>query len=288
MKISLSQWAKRPIDTIELYADVNMVYNDKLDIEAFKGWRTEYANAEFILENGEYKCGYVVEKMSKSKYNTVTPDDMIDKYGADTLRMYEMFLGPIELSKPWNTHGIDGVAKFLRRLWSLFFDFDGNFLVTDEKPKAEEYKALHKTIQKVALDIENLSFNTSVSEFMICVNALTQLKCHKRTILEKLLVVLSPFAPHISEELWQSLGHAESIINAPYPEFNAAFIQEDEYEYPIMINGKMRTKIRFSIDKQPKAIEAEVLENDIVKKWLDGKNPKKVIVVPKKIVNLVV
>ncbi len=279
---------KDQYDTIELYADVNMVYNDKLDIDAFKNWRAEYAEAKFILEDGDFKCGFVVEKMSKSKYNTVTPDAMIEKYGADCLRMYEMFLGPIELSKPWNTHGIDGVAKFLRKLWGLFFDYEGNFLVKDEKPRAEEYKALHKTIQKVEQDIESLSFNTSVSEFMICVNALNQLKCHKKSILENLLVVLSPFAPHISEELWQSLGHEQSIINAPYPVFNAAFIQEDEYEYPIMINGKLRTKIMFSLDKQPKEIELETLKNETVLKWLEGKQPKKVIVVPKKIVNLVV
>ena len=279
---------KGQYDTIELYADVNMVYNDKLDIEAFKAWRTEYADSEFILEDGEYKCGFVVEKMSKSKYNTVTPDDMIEKYGADTLRMYEMFLGPIELSKPWNTHGIDGVAKFLRKLWGLFVDKEDILLVTDEKAKAEEHKVLHKTIQKVAHDIENLSFNTSVSEFMICVNALNQMKCHKREILEKLIVVLSPFAPHISEELWQRLGHDKSIIYATYPEFNASFIQEDEYEYPIMVNGKMRTKIKFSLETKQNEIEGQVLKNDIVQKWLDGKSPKKVIVVPKKIVNVVV
>lgn len=275
-------------DTIELYADVNMVYNDKLDIEAFKAWRSEYADAKFILEDGEYKCGFVVEKMSKSKYNTVTPDAMIEKYGADCLRMYEMFLGPIELSKPWNTHGIDGVAKFLRKLWALFYDNEGKLLMVNEKPRAEEYKVLHKTIRKVEQDIENLSFNTSVSEFMICVNALTQLKCHKKAILEELLVVLSPFAPHIAEELWQALGHEDSIALAPYPEFNAAFVEEDEFEYPIMINGKMRTKITFSLEKPSGEIEAETLENEVVQKWLEGKKPKKVIVVPRKIVNVVV
>ena len=275
-------------DTIELYADVSMVNNDKLNVEEFKAWRPEYTDAEFVLEDGEFKCGFIVEKMSKSKYNTVTPDDMIEKYGADTLRMYEMFLGPIELSKPWNTHGIDGVAKFLRRLWALFYDVNGDFLVTDDKPRAEEYKVLHKTIQKVEYDIDNLSFNTSVSEFMICVNELTKLKCHKKEILEKLLVVLSPFAPHISEELWQAIGNEKSVIYAPYPEFKASYLKEDAYEYPIMVNGKMRTKIKFPLDKNPKEIEAEALENDIVKKWLDGNSPKKVIVVPKKIVNIVV
>ena len=284
----VSHGLKKDYETIELYADVNMVNNDRLDIEAFKAWRPEYSDAEFILENGEYKCGFVVEKMSKSKYNTVTPDDMIQKYGADTLRMYEMFLGPIELSKPWNTHGIDGVAKFLRRLWALFYDQNGDFLVVDEKPRAEEYKVLHKTIQKVEYDIEHLSFNTSVSEFMICVNELTKLKCHKKGILEQLLVVLSPFAPHISEELWEALGHEKSIIFSLYPKFDASFIKEDEYEYPIMVNGKMRTKIKFSLDKKSNEIEAEVVQNEVVQKWLDGKSPKKIIVVPKKIVNVVV
>ena len=284
----VSEGLKKDQDVIELHVDVNIVHNDVLDIEAFKKWMPEYKDAEFVLEDGKYKCGSAVEKMSKRWYNVVNPDDVIEKFGADTLRMYEMFLGPIELSKPWNTHGIDGVAKFLRRLWALFYDADGNLLVNDEKPKAEEYKVLHKTIQKVEYDIEHLSFNTSVSEFMICVNELTKLKCHKKEILEHLLVVLSPFAPHISEELWQTLGHEQSIIFASYPEFDESFIKEDEYEYPIMVNGKMRTKIKFALDKNPKEIEAEVLKNDVVQKWLEGKSPKKIIVVPKKIVNVVV
>jgi leucyl-tRNA synthetase len=284
----VSAGLKNNYDVLELHVDVNMVHNDILNIEAFKKWMPEYKNAEFELEDGKYVCGYAVEKMSKRWYNVVNPDDVIAKYGADTLRMYEMFLGPIELSKPWNTHGIDGVAKFLRKLWSLFYDVDGNLLVTDEKPKAEEYKALHKTIQKVEQDIENLSFNTSVSEFMICVNTLNQLKCHKKAVLQELLVVLSPFAPHICEELWQALGNNKSIIFAEYPVFNAEFIREDEFEFPIMVNGKMRTKIKFPLDKSPKEIEAEVLVHETVKKWLEGKVPKKVIVVPGKIVNVVV
>jgi leucyl-tRNA synthetase len=284
----VSAGLKNNYDVLELHVDVNIVHNDALDIEAFKKWMPEYKNAEFELDDGKYVCGYAVEKMSKRWYNVVNPDDVIAKYGADTLRMYEMFLGPIELSKPWNTHGIDGVAKFLRKLWGLFYDVDGNLLVTDEKPKAEEYKALHKTIQKVEQDIENLSFNTSVSEFMICVNTLNQLKCHKKTILQELLVVLSPFAPHICEELWQVLGNERSIIFAEYPVFNAEFIREDEFEFPIMVNGKMRTKIKFPLDKNPKEIEVEVLEHETVKKWLEGKAPKKVIVVPGKIVNVVV
>lgn len=284
----VSAGLKNNYDVLELHVDVNIVHNDALDTEAFKKWMPEYKNTEFELEDGKYVCGYAVEKMSKRWYNVVNPDDVIGKYGADTLRMYEMFLGPIELSKPWNTHGIDGVAKFLRKLWSLFYDVDGNLLVSDEKPKAEEYKALHKTIQKVEQDIENLSFNTSVSEFMICVNTLNQLKCNKKTILQELLVVLSPFAPHICEELWQVLGNERSIIFAEYPVFNAEFIREDEFEFPIMVNGKMRTKIKFPLDKNPKEIEVEVLEHETVKKWLEGKAPKKVIVVPGKIVNVVV
>ena len=284
----VSAGLKNKYDVLELHVDVNIVQNEVLDIEAFKKWMPEYKNARFELEDGKYICGYAVEKMSKRWYNVVNPDDVIGKYGADTLRMYEMFLGPIELSKPWNTHGIDGVAKFLRKLWGLFYDSDGKMLVTDEKPKAEEYKALHKTIQKVEQDIEHLSFNTSVSEFMICVNTLNQLKCHKKAILQELLVVLSPFAPHISEELWQALGNDRSIIYATYPVFNADFVKEDEFEFPIMVNGKMRTKIKFPLDKSSKEIEDEVLENDTVKRWLNGKAPQKVIVVPGKIVNVVV
>ena len=284
----ISAGLKKQHDVIELHVDVNIVNNDILDIDAFKLWMPEYKDADFVLEDGKYKCGSAVEKMSKRWYNVVNPDDVIEKYGADTLRMYEMFLGPIELSKPWNTHGIDGVAKFLRRLWALFYDTTGSILVTEEKPKAEEYKILHKTIRKVEYDIEHLSFNTSVSEFMICVNELTKLKCHKKDILEKLLVVLSPFAPHISEELWHTLGHEQSVIHADYPEFDESFIKEDEYEYPVMVNGKMRTKIKFALDKNPREIEAEVLANEVVQKWLDGKSPKKIIVVPKKIVNVVV
>jgi len=284
----LSAGLKGDKNVLELHVDVNIVDNDILDIEAFKKWMPDYRDTEFELESGKFKCGFAVEKMSKRWYNVVNPDDVIEKYGADNLRMYEMFLGPIELSKPWNTHGIDGVAKFLKKLWGLFYNANGDFIVTDEKPKAEEHKVLHKTIQKVVRDIENLSFNTSVSEFMICVNALNQLKCHKKGILEKLLVVLSPFAPHISEELWQKLGHEQSIIYASYPEFKEQYIREDEYEYPIMVNGKMRTKINFPLDKNPKEMESVVLENEIIKKWLDGKSPKKVIVVSKKIVNVVV
>ncbi len=274
-------------DVIELHVDVNIVNNDVLDIEAFKNWMPEYKDASFELEDGKYVCGALVEKMSKSKWNTVNPDAMVEKYGADTLRMYEMFLGPIELSKPWNTHGIDGVAKFLRRFWNMFFKND-QLSITDEAPTAEELKVLHKTLKKVEEDITNLSFNTSVSEFMICVNQLTQLKCNKKAILEPLVVALSPFAPHLSEELWQHLGHQESVIQASYPKFEEKYLVEEAHEYPIMINGKMRTKINFSLDKPQNEIIDEVKANEVVQKWLEGKDPKKVIVVPKKIVNVVV
>ena len=284
----VSAGLKQDQDVIEIHVDVNIVRNDVLDVEAFKKWMPDYKDAEFELEDGKYICGYAIEKMSKRWYNVVNPDDVIAKYGADTLRMYEMFLGPIELSKPWNTHGIDGVAKFLRKLWGLFYNAQGDLIACEEKPKAEEYKVLHKTIKKVEQDIENLSFNTSVSEFMICVNSLNQLKCHKKDILEQLLIVLSPFAPHISEELWNALGHQDSIIYAAYPDFDESYLKEDEYEYPIMVNGKMRTKIKFSLEMNPKEIEAEVLQDEVVQKWLDGKSPKKMIVVPKKIVNVVV
>ncbi|MGF1636735.1 MAG: leucine--tRNA ligase [Cyclobacteriaceae bacterium] len=283
----VSEGLKNQYDCIELYVDVNIVDNDILDLDAFKKWRKEYADATFILEDGKYKCGVLVEKMSKSKWNTVNPDDMIEKYGADTLRMYEMFLGPVELSKPWNTAGVDGVAKFLRRFWNLFFDEKGKWRVKDEKPAPEELKILHKTIKKIQQDIENLSFNTSVSEFMICVNQLTSLKCFKKEILQDLVVLLSPFAPHISEELWHQLGNADSVVNAVFPEFKEEFVAEASHEYPIMMNGKLRAKIVFAVDAPQDEMIREVMANETVQKWLEGKQPKKVIVVPKKIINVV-
>jgi leucyl-tRNA synthetase len=217
----------------------------------------------------------------------VNPDDVIEKYGADTLRMYEMFLGPIEDSKPWNTHGIDGVAKFLRRLWGLFFKGD-QFTVSDKKAEKAELKILHKTIKKVAEDIESLSFNTSVSEFMICVNGLVSMKCNKKEILEPLLITLSPFAPHITEELWHRLGHKSSIVDAQYPEFKEEYIKEDAFEYPISVNGKVRDKMSFAVDMPKEEIEKQVLANEKIQKWLGSKPPKKMIVVPQRIVNVVV
>jgi len=275
--------------TTALHVDVNIVHNDVLDLERFRHSRPEYANADFILEDGRYVCGYEVEKMSKSKFNVVNPDDIIEQYGADTLRMYEMFLGPLEQSKPWNTNGIEGVYKFLRKFWKLFHDQDVNFYVSDEKPTKAELKSLHKIIKKVEDDIERFSFNTSVSSFMICVNELTDLNCNKREILQELIVVLSPYAPHICEELWELLGNeAGSLSYANYPKFNPDFLVENEFEYPISFNGKMRMKLNMSLSLEPLDIEKEVLNNEDVQRYMDGKQPKKVIIVKGKIVNIVV
>ncbi len=226
--------------------------------------------------------------MSKSKYNVVNPDDIIERYGADTLRLYEMFLGPLEQFKPWNTNGIDGVNKFLRKLWRLFHDEQGNLNLSNAEPSKDELKSLHKAIKKAQEDIERYSFNTSVSTFMICVNELSALKCNNKTILKDLIVIISPYAPHITEELWSLLGHEDSIINAKYPSFDAAYLVEDSIEYPVMVNGKMRAKIQLGADLGKDEIEAAALAHENVQKWLEGKTPKKVIIVPKKIVNLVV
>ncbi len=275
-------------DSVAMHVDVNIVYNDELNIEAFKKWRPDLVDAEFILENGKYICGWEVEKMSKSKYNVVNPDDIIEKYGADTLRLYEMFLGPLEQFKPWNTNGIDGVNKFLKKLWRLFHNEEGVFKVSDATPEKAEWKALHKTIKKAEEDIERYAFNTSVSTFMICVNELSALKCNKKAVLEPLLVIISPYAPHITEELWSQLGHSTSIIEAAYPTFDEQYLQEDEVEYPVMINGKMRAKVLVPADFDKSQVEEAALAQENVIKWLEGKTPKKIIVVPNKIVNLVV
>ncbi|MCU0428800.1 MAG: leucine--tRNA ligase [Cytophagaceae bacterium] len=272
-----------------MHVDVSIVHNDVLDVEAFKNWRPDLADATFILEDdGRYLCGHEVEKMSKSKYNVVNPDDICDKYGADTLRMYEMFLGPLEQFKPWNTHGIEGVSKFLRKLWRLFFNDQGKLLISDKEASPEELKVLHKTIKKVSEDIERHSFNTSVSTFMVCVNDLSSLKTSSRSILEPLLVVLSPYAPHITEELWEAVGHTESISKTPFPVFNEAFVTESNFEYPISINGKVRAKLNFPLDMPISDIEKLVLANDSVQKWLESKTPKKIIVVQGRIVNVVI
>jgi len=269
-----------------LNVDVNIVENDILDVEAFKNSREEYANAEFILEDGKYICGYEVEKMSKSKYNVVSPDDICNDFGADCLRLYEMFLGPLEQSKPWNTNGITGVHGFLKKLWRLFYN-TGSFAVTEAEPTKAELKALHKSIKKITEDIERFSFNTSVSNFMILVNELTDLKCNKRAILEPLLIILSPYAPHITEELWNKLGHTESITNAPFPLVNEAHLVEDNFAYPISFNGKTRFNIELPLTLSQQEIEKIVMEAEQTHKYLEGKTPKKVIVVPKKIVNIV-
>ena len=275
-------------EVTSLHVDVNIVKNDVLDTDAFKNWREEYTNADFILEDGKYICGSEVEKMSKSKYNVVNPDDIVNQYGADTLRLYEMFLGPIEQAKPWNTNGIDGVHKFLKKLWRLFYTDQDGWKVVDESATKEELKVLHSTIKKINHDIETLSFNTSVSTFMICVNELSKLNAYKREILEPLIIALSPFAPHIAEELWQQLGNEKSIAYEPFPNHNETYLIEADHEYPIMINGKMRTKIRFGLDEPQSEIQKSVKENETVVKWLEGKTPKKIIIVPKKIINVVI
>lgn len=277
---------KDQYETTEIHVDINIVRNDKLDLEAFKKWRPEFADAEFILENCEYVCGWAVEKMSKSMYNVVNPDKICDDYGADTLRLYEMFLGPLEQSKPWDTKGIDGVNRFLRKFWRLFYDGD-NFIVTDEKATPAELKVLHKLITKEQDDIEHFSYNTTVSAFMIALNELSGLKCHKREILEPLTVMLSPFTPHIAEELWEALGHNESITFAHFPEFNAALAAEDNVTYPVSFNGKMRFTVDLPKSLSPKEVEARIREMEQTSKYVGGQNVVKVIVVPGKIVNFV-
>lgn len=278
---------KDAYDVTPLHVDINMVDNDVLDRDAFRAWRPEFANAEWILEDGKYLCGWAVEKMSKSMYNVVNPDDIVARYGADTLRMYEMFLGPLELSKPWDTNGIDGVHRFLKKYWRLFFTGDA-FTVSDDEASPPELKILHRLIKKVQTDVEHFSFNTSVSAFMIAVNELTERKCRKRAVLEPLTIVLSPFAPHICEELWALFGHPESITHASFPDYDERYIVEERVEYPVSFNGKMRFKKELPAGLSAGDIEAAVLSDPQAAKYLDGKTPKKVIVVPGKIVNIVV
>jgi leucyl-tRNA synthetase len=279
----------REYHTSPIHVDVNMVENEVLNIKKFKEWRPEFADAEFILENGKYICGVEVEKMSKRYYNVVNPDDIAQRYGADTLRMYEMFLGPLEQSKPWNTNGIEGVFKFLRKFWRMFHNDAWEFSVSNAEPSKAELKSLHKIIRKVEEDVERFSFNTSVSSFMIAVNELTDLKCNNRAILHDLVIVLSSYAPHICEELWTLLGNpAGTLSYAPFPKFNSAYLVEDEFAYPISINGKTKMNLNVSLSLEPKDIEAFVLANTDVQRYLDGKAPKKVIVVKGRIVNMVV
>ena len=283
----VSAGVKANYETDPLHVDVNIVNGLELDTDAFKKWKPDFEKAEFILEDGKYITGSAIEKMSKTYYNVVNPDDIIDQYGADTLRMYEMFLGPLEMSKPWNTNGIDGVFKFLRKFWNLFHDAAGNLNVSDEEPTRDEFKVLHKAIKKVEYDIENFSFNTSVSEFMICVNELGAMKSNKRKILEPLAIILAPYAPHITEEIWEKLGHKETILNASFPKFNEEYLKENSFEYPISINGKVRAKMEFALDMPKDDIEKIVMASEAVQKWTEGKAPKKVIIVQGKIVNVV-
>lgn len=279
---------KNQYDTTPIHVDVNIVSNDVLDLEAFKAWRPEFATAEFILEDGKYVCGWAVEKMSKSMFNVVNPDMIVEKYGADTLRMYEMFLGPVEQSKPWDTNGIDGVYRFLKKFWTLFYNRDGEFIVNQEAATKEELKSLHKLIKKVTSDIEQFSYNTSVSAFMICINELYTLKCNKKEVLSPLLVVLAPFAPHVCEELWEAVGNQSSVCDAQWPSWNEDYLKEDVVNYTISFNGKARFNMEFAADATSESIQETVLADERSLKWTEGKTPKKVIVVPKKIVNIVV
>lgn len=277
---------KSQYDTTPIHVDVNIVSNDILDIEAFRNWRPEFKTAEFILEEGKYICGWAVEKMSKSMFNVVNPDDIVERYGADTLRLYEMFLGPIEQSKPWDTNGIDGVHRFLRKLWGLFYKGDA-WVVTDQTPTKEELKSLHKLIKKVSWDIENFSFNTSISAFMICINELSALKCNKKAILQEVIVLLAPFAPHLAEELWHQLGNTDTVCDATWPVANEEYLKEDMVTYAISFNGKVRFSMEFKAGTDKTEVEKEALAHPSSAKWLEGKSPKKVIVVPNKIVNIV-
>ena len=278
---------KKDYDVTPIHVDVNIVSNDVLDIDKFRAWRPEFHDAEFILENGKYVCGYAIEKMSKSMFNVVNPDDIVERYGADTLRLYEMFLGPIEQSKPWDTNGIDGVNRFLKKLWGLFYKGD-DCVITDEKPSAEALKSLHKLIKKVTFDIEHFSYNTSVSAFMICINELSAMKCTSREIYNDLVVVLAPFAPHIAEELWHKLGNDTTVCDAKWPEFNEAYLVEQSVKYVVSFNGKPRFNIEVATGTDKAEVERLALTNEAAAKWLDGNTPKKVIVVPNKIVNVVI
>ncbi len=276
-------------DTTPIHVDVSMVNEkDELDMEAFKAWRSDFANAEFMLKESVYKCGTEVEKMSKSKYNVVNPDVLCESHGADALRLHEMFLGPVELHKPWNTKGIDGVSKFLRKLWKLYHNTSGEFVVSEEKAKKEELKSLHKCINKVEEEFDKFVFNTSVSHFMICVNELTDLKCNKREVLEPLAILVSCHAPHVAEELWEKLGHTNGITAASFPTFNPEYLKENDFDYPVSFNGKVRFKLTLPIDLSKEDVEKQALANEQSAKWLREKSPKKVIVVPQRIINIVV
>ena len=287
--VFVSLGLKDQYDTTPIHVDVNIVQNDILDTEAFKAWRPEYNNAEFILEDGKYVCGWAVEKMSKSMFNVVNPDMIVEKYGADTLRLYEMFLGPVEQSKPWDTNGIDGCHRFLKKLWGLYFGrAEGEILINDDEPSKESLKSLHKLIKKVSLDIENFSYNTSISAFMIAVSELSQQKCHSREVLKTLAILIAPFAPHMAEELWKTLGGEGSICDAEWPVCNESYLVENEVQLTISFNGKARYQMTFPADASNEDIQKTVLADEKALKYIDGKQIVKVIVVPKKIVNIVI
>ena len=287
--VFVSLGLKDQYDTTPIHVDVNIVQNDILDTEAFKAWRPEYNNAEFILEDGKYVCGWAVEKMSKSMFNVVNPDMIVEKYGADTLRLYEMFLGPVEQSKPWDTNGIDGCHRFLKKLWGLYFGrAEGEILINDDEPSKDSLKSLHKLIKKVSLDIENFSYNTSISAFMIAVSELSQQKCHSREVLKTLAILIAPFAPHMAEELWETLGGEGSICDAEWPVYNESYLVENEVQLTISFNGKARYQMTFPADASNEDIQKTVLADEKALKYIDGKQIVKVIVVPKKIVNIVI
>ena len=283
----VSHGLKDQYEVTPIHVDVNIVSNDILDLEAFKAWRPDYADAEFILEDGKYVCGWAVEKMSKSMFNVVNPDDIVERYGADTLRLYEMFLGPVEQSKPWDTNGIDGVSRFLKKLWNLFYKGD-TLLVNDKEPSREELKSIHKLIKKVTGDIETFSYNTSISAFMVCVNELSKLDCHSRVVLSDLVVLLAPFAPHVAEELWHVLGNETTVCDAQWPKYNEEYLKEDNVNYAVSFNGKARFNIQVPAGTPAPEVQEIALSHESAAKWIEGKIVKKVIVVPNKIVNVVI
>lgn len=285
--IFVSSGLKDKYDVTPIHVDVNIVHNDVLDIEAFRNWRPEFKDAEFILEEGRYLCGWAIEKMSKSMFNVVNPDTIVNQYGADTLRLYEMFLGPVEQSKPWDTNGIDGCHRFLKKLWALFYDRSGTFLPTDGEPTAEQLKSVHKLIKKVTQDIENFSYNTSISAFMICVNELAQSKCRNRSLLSDVIVLIAPFAPHIAEELWAALGHTDSVCDAHWPVYDEQYLVESQMQLTISFNGKARFQMQFATDVDEESIKQAVINDEKARKYIEGNAVVKVIVVPKRIVNVV-
>ena len=285
--IFVSSGLKDKYDVTPIHVDVNIVHNDVLDIEAFRNWRPEFKDAEFILEEGHYLCGWAIEKMSKSMFNVVNPDTIVNQYGADTLRLYEMFLGPVEQSKPWDTNGIDGCHRFLKKLWALFYDRSGAFLLTDGEPTAEQLKSVHKLIKKVTQDIENFSYNTSISAFMICVNELAQSKCRNRSLLSDVIVLIAPFAPHIAEELWATLGHTDSVCDAHWPVYDEQYLVESQMQLTISFNGKARFQMQFATDVDEESIKQAIINDEKSRKYIEGNAVVKVIVVPKRIVNVV-